>query len=72
MIRKKIAGSAFDPVTVRAMVDAYDAVRVELKLPGGDSPNNEQIAEKIVQLAHGGERDPQVMAKRALMMLGAH
>jgi hypothetical protein len=69
-IHKHIAQSHFDAVTVRIMVEAYEAVRRELQLPSGGTPTNMVIAGHVLQLVQNGERDPEVIAKRVLLQIG--
>jgi hypothetical protein len=69
-INQHLAGSGFDADTVRIMVDAYEAVRGTLNLPSGDNPINSKIADKVIQLARDGERNPDVISKRVLLWMG--
>jgi hypothetical protein len=69
-IQKHIAGSELDSGTTRILVDAYEAVRRELQLPPGANPTNMVIADHVLKIVEGGERDPRVIAKRVLMQIG--
>jgi hypothetical protein len=69
-IKQHLAGSGFDTDTVRIMVDAYEAVRGTLKLPGGDTPINSKIADRVIQMVRDGERDADVVSKRVLLWMG--
>jgi hypothetical protein len=69
-IQKHIDGSGLDAGTTRILVDAYEAVRRELELPSGATPTNMVIADHVLKILEGGERDPHVIAKRVLMQIG--
>jgi hypothetical protein len=54
-----------DPETKRVMGIAFEMARVALERERGDHPNA-IIAKRIIDLAKGGERNPDVLCERAL------
>jgi hypothetical protein len=57
-IRKYIAGAAFDPKTIEAMVTAFERLKAILNLNCPDDPLIEGVAKKIISLASRGITDP--------------
>ena len=53
-----LAGQAFDPETIETMSGAYVAACDALRLKVGDDPATRLVAEKIINLAQRGIRDP--------------
>jgi hypothetical protein len=68
-IQQHIRDSAFDADTVRVMVDAYECARHQLQLASGDTDKNHRIADLVLAMAENGERDPQIICKRILLMM---
>lgn len=66
-IKKILQESAFDADVVKVMVAAYEAARLAMELPSGESAGNRKIAECVMRMARNGERDPQVIAKQAIL-----
>jgi hypothetical protein len=57
----------FDPETIRVMGIAYEMVLVALqRTDGAASPTREAVAQKIIDLAKAGERDPERICDGAL------
>ena len=65
-IRPYLAGSAFEPETIRVMSIAFEEVCQELGLRLRDDPATRLVAEKIVQFAQWGIRDVETL--RALTL----
>jgi hypothetical protein len=59
-VRPFLSGRKFDPETIRLMGIGFEMVRVALRL-GQDDLANQLIAQRIIELANAGERDPDVM-----------
>jgi len=53
-----LAGQAFDPETIETMSAAYVAACDALRLKVGDDPATRLVAEKVINLAQRGIRDP--------------
>ena len=56
-IRPYLAGSAFEPETIRVMSIAFEEVCQDLGLRLRDDPATRLVAQKIVQFAQWGIRD---------------
>jgi hypothetical protein len=48
------------------MARAVDSVCEMLEIPGEDAPTLRSIAERVVEHARRGERDPEVLAERVI------
>ena len=61
-----LAGQAFDPETIEnmsaALVEACDALHLKV----GDDPATRFVAEKVIELAQRGIRDPNMLRKLTL------
>ena len=58
-IRSHLNGHRFDPETMRLMGIAYEMTLISLRLVDrGDIVNN-VVAQKIIELANAGDRDPE-------------
>jgi hypothetical protein len=69
-IRSHLNGQRFDSETMRLMGLAYEMTLISLRLvDGGDIANN-VVAQKIIELAKGGERDPERLCEAALRQWG--
>jgi hypothetical protein len=62
------AGSA--PEDVERMGAAYERALVELGLKDRNDPLTEIIAKHIIEIAHTGERDPDLICDAALKRIG--
>jgi hypothetical protein len=62
----KDQGCAFEPEVLAAMDAAYHAVLQELRLDDREDAGTLMVARRIVELAGGGERDPQRLAEATL------
>ena len=56
----------FDPETTRIMGVAFEMARAAVKRDWGGLYANHSIAERIIELAKGGERNPDVLCEQAL------
>ena len=66
-IRAYLQGHRFDAETVRLLGIAFEMAIVTLqKGDGMVSPTRDVIAQKIIELAKAGERDPERLCDRAL------
>jgi hypothetical protein len=64
------AQSVFEPSDIEAMSAALDDVCRTLNLPGGRHAAREAVAERIIELARRGERDPARLRDRVLHEAG--
>jgi len=65
-IRSHLNGHRFDPETMRLMGLAYEMTLISLRIVDrGDIANN-VVAQKIIEVAKGGERDPERLCEAAL------
>jgi hypothetical protein len=58
--------STFDPETQRIMGLAFEVTRAALRLSNQDDIPPDIIAKKVIELAKGGERDPERICDYAL------
>ena len=69
-IRSHLNGHRFDPETMRLMGLAYEMTLISLRLVDrGDIANN-VVAQKIIELAKSGERDPERLCEGVLQQWG--
>ena len=68
-IRLFLDGRRFDPETTRIMGIAFETVRIALRLTGGNLAEA-RIAERIIELAKAGERNPDLLCERVLYEFG--
>jgi hypothetical protein len=61
-----LAGQAFDPEIIEVMSAAYMAACDALHLKVGDDPTTRLVAEKVINLAQRGIRDPDALRTMAL------
>jgi hypothetical protein len=66
-IRPHLNGQKFDAETIRVMGLAFEMALVALKLADRGDLANQILAQKIVELAETGERDPERLCDRVLM-----
>jgi hypothetical protein len=65
-IRSHLNGQRFDPETMRLMGRAYEMTLISLRLVDrGDIANN-VVAQKLIELAKTGERDPERLCEAVL------
>jgi hypothetical protein len=68
-IRSLVAPGEFGPETLAIMIEAFDAAYKALDDTGQPKIVLEVIAQRIVEAARGGERDPARLVKAALPWL---
>jgi hypothetical protein len=61
--------AAFGPDEIRLMTTCYEDILRRLRLADRSDPVTEMIAKTIIDLTHGGERDPGKLCKRVLRVL---
>jgi hypothetical protein len=59
-------GERFDPETKRVMGVAFEMARAALRLQDRVDPIVAKVADKIIELAKGGELNPDLLCERAL------
>ena len=65
-IRSHLNGHRFDPETMRLMGIAYEMTLISLRrVDRGDIGNN-VVAQKLIELAKSGERDPERLCEAVL------
>ena len=65
-IRPFLAGQAFEPEAINAMSLALERTCSTLSLRLVDDPATRLVAEKIIEFAQGGIRDPEILSSMAL------
>jgi hypothetical protein len=63
-------GQRFDPETTRIMAVAFEIARIALRLTDGDTFAEVRIAERIIELAKAGERNPDILCECVLYEFG--
>jgi hypothetical protein len=61
-----LAHQAFEPEAIETMSAAFVATRKALHLKVGDDPATRVVAEKVIELAQRGIRDPDMLRKMTL------
>ena len=61
-----LAHQAFDPEIIETMSAAFVAACDSLHLKVGDDPETNLVAEKVIELAQRGIRDPEMLRKMTL------
>ena len=61
-----LAGQAFDPEAIENMSAAFVAACDALRLKVGDDPATRFVAEKVIEFAQRGIRDPNMLCKLTL------
>ena len=69
-IKPFLTDGQFDPETTRIMSVAFETARIALRLRDDGDPLDAVIAEKIVELAKAGERNPDLLCERVLYEFG--
>jgi hypothetical protein len=69
-IRPFLDGHRFDPQTTRIMGVAFETARIALRLTDRDKFTEARIAERIMELAKAGERNPDLLCERVLFEFG--
>ena len=68
-IKEAELGSVFDDQATKAMGEAFDAACKVLNETGQSSVIYEAVARCIIEIAKSGERDPNQLRDRALILL---
>ena len=68
---RQLEQARFGPREVATLTDAYELTLHELKLKDRTDPITELLAAKVIQIFRLGERDPKIIANRAITELGA-
>ena len=63
-------GQAFDPEVIETMSAAFVAACEALHLKAGDDPPTRFVAEKVIELAQRGVRDPEELRTMTLKEFG--
>jgi hypothetical protein len=63
--------NTFDPETIEAMSAAFDAICEALRLTPRSDPITEIVAQKVIEVAASGERDPERIRDLVLVALKA-
>ena len=61
-----LGDQTFDPETTRIMGVAFEMARAVVKRDWGGVYASHRLANRIIELAKGGERDPRVLSEQAL------
>jgi hypothetical protein len=62
-------GHNFDPETKRVMGIAFEMTCIALGLTDRGDATNGIVAQRIIELAKAGERNPDLLCERALLLL---
>jgi len=65
-----LKGQRFDTETHRILGLAFELTSIALEIRGSDDEVRQAIAEKIIELAKTGERNPDVLCEQALKDIG--
>jgi hypothetical protein len=65
-----LAGQAFDPEAIENMSAAFVAACDALRLKVGDEPATRFVAEKVIEFAQRGVRDPNMLWKLTVNEFG--
>jgi hypothetical protein len=66
-----LEGHRFDPEMARLLGVAFEMAVVALQQRRRNDPLRDAVAQKIIELAKAGERDPELLCDAALKALGA-
>jgi hypothetical protein len=59
-------GERFDPETKRVLGVAFEQVCIALQIGASDDDVKQAIANKVIELAKAGERNPDILCERVL------
>ena len=59
-------GERFEPETKRVLGVAFEQVCIALRIGASDDDVKQAIANKVIELAKAGERDPDILCERVL------
>ena len=69
-IRPYFDGHTFDSEAVQLLDLAFEITRSALKIEDRNEPAKEVIADKLIDLARQGERDPERLSEQVLAWVG--
>jgi hypothetical protein len=69
-IYRLLQNSALGPEEIKRMTDAYEHALRALRLSDRNDPITEIVARRIIAIAKTGERNPTIIAARAIKELG--
>jgi hypothetical protein len=64
--------AAFDPEDITAMIAAHEMALKRLGVTDRKSAMAFLVAETVIQIATGGERDPKLLCERVIQALQSH
>lgn len=70
VVRRLLQGSTFEPEAINTIVQAYEATLAKLRLANIEDAVTRLVAEKIIEVAQTGERDPVRICERTIGALG--
>jgi len=59
-------GERFEPETKRVLDVAFEQVSIALRIGASDDDVKQAIANKVIELARAGERNPDILCERVL------
>jgi hypothetical protein len=59
-------GERFEPETKRVLGVAFEQVSIALRIGASDDDVKQAIANKVIELARAGERNPDILCERVL------
>ena len=65
-IYRLLRAEAFEPETAEMLGRCFDAILIDLNLAKRDDPATLSIAQKMIEMAKWGERDPARLRQRVL------
>jgi hypothetical protein len=71
-IRRYLDGHKFDAETIRVLGIAFEMARVAMRLADRGDLANQVLADKIIELAKAGERDPERLCDGVVVAFRRH
>jgi hypothetical protein len=71
-LHRLLENSPLGPEEIKRMTDAYEEALRLLRLSDRSDRLTELVAIQIVAITHTGERDPSIIASRAMKLAGIH
>jgi hypothetical protein len=66
LITPYLNGERFEPETERVLSVAFEQVSIALRIGASDDDVKQAIANKVIELARAGERNPDILCERVL------
>jgi hypothetical protein len=66
LITPYLNGERFEPETERVLSVAFEQVSIALRIGASDDDVKQAIANKVIELAKAGERNPDILCERVL------